>query len=819
MFLKFLVSATAFFWYSLQALPNERSYDTIPYGRNVSKIRSYKEVVNINAVTKRGLFKVHQVGDKYLFEIPKLLFNRDFLVVNRILKAATEVRNIRNMLGYAGDLISENEIQFTQGPGDKVFIRRISYHYRSSDTSEDGLFRSVVNSDLQPIINAFDILAFAEDSSVVIDVTDVINGDNDLFFFDRGSKPALNLQSLEADKSYIIGIKSFPLNIEIQTLKTYKRPLGFIATYELNSSIVLLPEEKMKPRTADPRVGYFFERFYDFDANPQRLDKKSIITRWRLEPKDDEVELYLSGNLVEPKKPIIFYIDPATPKKWVPYLIQGVNDWQAAFEKAGFKNAIYAMKAPVDDSTWSVADARHNVIVYKPSHFQNASGPHIHDPRTGEILESHINWYHNVMELLQELYFVQAAAIDPRARKMLFDETLMGRLIRYVCSHEVGHALGLMHNFGASSTVPVKKLREKAWVEKNGICPSIMDYARFNYVAQPEDSISESGIFPKIGIYDEWAIEWGYRWFSDIDDPNKEKELLNNWIVDRVSNDVRLFFGSEKLSVDPRCQAEDLGDNAMEAGSYGIKNLKRVTRNLIDWTKSSSGTYNELTKMKEAVVNQYKKYVMYVVRNIGGIYNYNKTREQDGALIGFPDKSKQKAAMQFLKKELFETPIWLMDKEILYLTGDKGWYDILSIQKDVLSKLTSETTLGNLLYQQNYEPLSAYTINNLFDDLQSIIWEELKELKPINQYRRNLQKAYVHQVISLIQSPVNAVKSGSEKSIETWTVNTDIVSVAKANLVELRLVLKKASLQYKDKMSLMHLADVLSRLNLVLADM
>ena len=448
---------------------------------------------------------------------------------------------IGGFFGYAGDQIGQNVIRFEKGPNNKIFLRNISYAEYAKDSTSP-MFSAVNNSNIQPIAAAFDIKSFSKDSAgVVIEITDYINGDNDVLHFNSGLKSALRFAAIQSDKSYIVSVKSYPINIEIKTVKTYSRmpspPIGGGGfgggtgsgnmTVELNSSLVMLPKVPMQARYFDPRVGYFTVGYTDYDANPQGVESIQLIKRWRLEPKEEDMEKYKRGELVEPKKPIIFYIDPATPKKWIPYLIQGVNDWQAAFEKAGFKNAIMAKMAPTveEDSTWSLEDARYSAIVYKPSDVANASGPSISDPRTGEIMESHINWYHNVMELIHDWYFIQTAAVDPKARKMVYDDELMGQLIRFVSSHEVGHTLGLRHNFGSSSTVPVENLRNKAWVEANGHTPSIMDYARFNYVAQPEDNISEVGLFPRIGDYDKWAIEWGYKLFPQYKTPEEKTKL------------------------------------------------------------------------------------------------------------------------------------------------------------------------------------------------------------------------------------------------------------------------------------------------------
>jgi hypothetical protein len=432
---------------------------------------AYDKVITKKAISATGFFKVHKVEDKYYFEINDSILNRDILVVNRMAKGAAGTK--AGMMGYGGDEIGKSVIQFEKGPNNKVFLRSISHAEISTDTTADGMYRALMNSNIQPLEASFAIAAFAKDSSVVFDVTEYIDGDNDILFFDGRVKRSLNLTAQLKDRSYIQELKAFPMNIEIRTLKTYMKSPPPIpggnpmmagssapATYELNSSLVLLPKVPMQPRYFDPRVGYFATGNTDFDANPQGVKRIIMATRWKLVPKPEDVQKYLKGELVEPANPIIYYIDPATPKKWVPFLIQGVNDWQVAFEQAGFKNAIIAKEAPKNDPTWSIDDARNSAIVYKPSSVANASGPHTNDPRSGQILETHINWYHNVMELLQNWYFIQGAPSDPRARKMIFDDALMGQLIRFVSSHEVGHTLGLRHNFGSSAATPVEKLRD-----------------------------------------------------------------------------------------------------------------------------------------------------------------------------------------------------------------------------------------------------------------------------------------------------------------------------------------------------------------------
>lgn len=781
------------------------------------KPRPYKEVIGTGTKTDAGLFKVHFLDDRYFFEIPDSLLNRDILIVSRISKGAADVRGM--MMGYAGDEINENVVRFERGTTNKIFLRSISFSERASDTTN--MFRSVQNSNLQPLVAAFDVKAFNKDSvsrqtASVIDVTDYLTSDNETFFFDARIKRMLNLGQMVADRSYINSVNSYPQNIEISTVKTYMRtpnpqagPMaapGGPATFQLNSSMILLPSNPMQSRYADARVGYFTNNFVDFDADPQGVKRQAVITRWRLEPKPEDVERYKRGELVEPVKPIIFYIDPATPKKWVPYLMQGVNDWQAAFEAAGFKNAIIAREAP-KDKDWSIDDARHSAIVYKPSDIPNASGPHVSDPRTGEILETHINWYHNVMSLLRNWYMIQAGAVDPRAQKMNFDDKLMGQLIRFVSSHEVGHTLGLRHNFGSSSTVPVEKLRDAKWVEEHGHTPSIMDYARFNYVAQPEDHVSEKGLFPRIGDYDKWAIEWGYRWFPEYKTPQAEASRLNSWIIERLGNNKRLWFGTETDPNDPRCQNEDLGDNAMLAGAYGIKNLKRILGNLLEWTRQPNEGYENARLMYNELVGQFNRYNGHVVKNVGGVYTTPKSVEQAGVVYENVPAAVQRSAMNYLNTQVFTTPTWLINKPLLSRIGVDQVTVMRGLQGNMLARLLSMSTISKLVKAES-DGAGAYTTASFFSDLRKGVWADLGSGRAMDVYKRNQQKIYVDQLSSLLTSP-----PANERRPDPTA--TDVSSLARAELVSLRALIRSTVSRFSG-LNKAHLQDLDARIGRIL---
>ncbi|WP_029902991.1 zinc-dependent metalloprotease [Prevotella sp. 10(H)] len=785
-----------------------------------SEPKKYGEVITKEARTNTGFFKVHKVKEKYFFELPDSIMERDILVVNRISKAP--VNRYKSQVGYPGDQIGENVIRFEKGPNNKVFIRNISYLEQANDTL--GMYQSVKNSNIQPIFASFAVQAYNKDSvkntsTAVIDVTDFLNGDNSVFFFDGNMKKYRGIGNHFADRGYIDTIKAYPINVEIRTVKTYAQtaPQGYPPqaaqyyptdpmTYELNSSMVLLPKVPMKPRLFDPRVAYFAVRYTDFDSNPQGIDYKSKITRWRLEPKDGELQKYLNGELVEPKKQIVFYIDPATPKKWVPYLIQGVNDWQKSFEKAGFKNAIIGLEAP-KDSTWSLDDARHSAIVYKPSDIPNASGPHVHDPRSGEIIETHINWYHNVMLLLRNWYMIQAGTVDKRAQKLTFDDALMGELIRFVSSHEVGHTLGLRHNFGSSATVPVENLRNKEWVEANGHTPSIMDYARFNYIAQPEDNISEKGLFPRIGIYDDWSIEWGYRYLPQFATPEDEVPFSNKTIMEKLQSDKRFTFGTETDYDDPRNQSEDLGDDAMLASTYGIKNLQRMVPQILDWTREPNKGYAMATSIYGEVVTQYGRYMGHVTKNIAGIYRTPVMVEESGNSEEFVPASIQKEAMKFLDIQLFTTPEWLIDKTLITKASVDPISAIGNVQKRTIDRLISKHTIDKMLRDEAFNGNSAYTALNMFSDLKKSIWSELTNGKQIDIYRRNLQKNYVNALINIIDPKNNNPQMGARAS--------DATGIARTQLMDLRQSIRSAA-NSASGLKRSHLQDLLAQIEIAL---
>lgn len=709
-----------------------------------------------------GMTPVYVQDNKFYLEISDDILNRDILMVSRISKSAAGVRSAFD--GYAGDEINESMFRFEKGPNNKIFLREISVRERSADSTK-AMYRALERSSLQAIVATFEVKAISADKKKsVIDITDLFAGDSEIFFFTKRHKTTFKLGNIQKESSFISSVKTYPINTEIKSVKTYSRTDAGTATYEINCSFVMLPEKPMVARFHDDRVGYFANRYVDYDLNPQGVKEVEYITRFRLEPKPEDVEKYMRGELVEPAKPIVYYIDPATPKEWVPYLIQGVNDWEPVFRKAGFKNAIVGKVAPTpeEDPTWSLDDARYCAIVYKPSDVANASGPHVSDPRSGEIIESHVNWYHNVMSLVRNWYMLQAGPSDPGARKMIFDTELMGQLVRFVSSHEIGHTLGLRHNFGGTAFYTVEQLRDPKFLKENGHTTSIMDYSRFNYVAQPEDNIPRELLFPRIGHYDEWAIEWGYRRFMDINDPVKELPKVNKWIIEKTK-DRRYWFGTETSSNDPRLQSEDLGDNQMKANELGIKNLKYVMNNLAEWTKVPNEDYSNLKTMHSEVNGQFRRYVGHVAKWIGGVYEEPKMVEEPGAIYTYVEKEKQQEAMAFLKKNLFTPPVWLVPEDIMNKTNSFPAMFMERAYTTALSSILSKRVFLNLTTAEaKFGSVKTYTVSNLFNDLNSSVWANLTTGQSIDANKRVLQKVYITQLCDTYTGAAFAGRMGME---------------------------------------------------------
>jgi len=782
-------------------------------------LKPYAKVITKDAKSDEGLFTVHKVDENYFYEIPDSLFNREMLTVTRIAKTASGI-------GFGGG--KENtQVHRWQKKGNKVLLRVVSYEVFAADSLP--VHEAVVNSNFEPIVQSFDVKTVGKDSlnnTTVIDVTDLYTKDVQALGLQDDTRKRYKVSRLDDSRSYIDTIRSYPENIEIRHVKTYNageppsnESTGSISL-EFSNSMILLPKVPMERRYFDERVGWFTTEQTDYGLEAQKSETIEYLDRWRLEVKEEDMEKFKNGELVEPKEQIVYYIDRATPEKWVPFIKQGIEDWQVAFEAAGFKNAIIAKDAPTveEDPDWSPEDVRYSVVRYLASPIPNANGPHVSDPRSGEILESDINWYHNVMTLLRNWFFVQTASINEDAQGVAFKDEVMGRLIRFVSSHEVGHTLGLPHNMGSSVAYPVEKLRDPEFTKEFGTAPSIMDYARFNYIAQPEDG--DVALMPEIGVYDKYAIEWGYRPIPEKEGM-EEKEILDQWILEHAG-DPKYRFGRQQGGgvIDPSSQTEDLGDDAMLASEYGIKNLKRIVPKLIEWTAEDGKDYDDLDDLYGQILSQYNRYMGHVTANIGGVYENYKTYDQEGAVYTHVDKETQERAMDFLQKQLFETPEWMINQEIFNkIEFDGNIERIRGMQQRSLNNILDFGRMARLMENEEINGNEAYSLLDMMTELRKGIWNEVYSGKRINRYRRNLQRAYIERMEHLMNEEQDEIPERYRDWITRSNLDvsqSDVRPVVRGELKTLEKQIKNSLYRSGDTLTRYHLQDVLKRIDLIL---
>jgi hypothetical protein len=759
--------------------------------------RAFRSVIKPDFDKDEGIFTIYQNDGSVWFEIPDTRMDQEFLLVTRIAKTA-------NNIGYGGQKANTQVVRWERN-GDRVLLRVVGFENQADQ--DDPIYEAVRNSNLEPIIKAFDIEAYnADTTGVVINATDLFLDDIPSLGLQSSRRSAYQVRRLDRSRSHVSSVKSFPENVEVRHLLTYEaaKPPSNSSTntisVEMAQSMLLLPAEPMKPRYCDDRVGLFSVRFTEYSSDQQKVENRCFVTRWKLEPSDPEA--YARGELVDPVEPIIYYIDANTPEKWRKPLMQGVEDWQPAFEAAGFSNAIIAKMAPSpeEDPDFSPEDTRYSVIRYFASPIQNASGPHVHDPRSGQILESDINWYHNVMNLLRNWYLIQTAAVNPAAQGATFEDEVMAELVRFVSAHEVGHTIGFQHNMGSSYAYSVDQLRDPVFTATHGTAPSIMDYARFNYVAQPEDGVTQFG--PMVGEYDKWATKWTYSWFDDQATPEDEAATLNAWVKERAG-DYRYWFGRSVAS-DPRSQTENISNDEMEASRLGILNLQRILDRIPEWSAEPGEDYDELAELYRNVGSQYNRYIGHVVKNVGGIYETLKTSDQEGVVYEPVPAERQKRAVSWLIDHVFTTPDWLVRPEIVQLLEATGTIDrVRGYQAGGLNQLFNSSRMERMIETEvTYGVADAYTVPMMFNDARGAVFSELNSASPVDAFRRNLQRAYVARLAALLEGE--------------GETGSDVAALVRSELSTLQTLVDRASSRTTDAVTKAHLNDLSKRIEHIL---
>lgn len=764
-------------------------------------IKSYDKVITKEAQSDDGIFKVHQVGEKYYYEIPFELFDVDFLWVTRISKIPSGLGG-----GYvnAGSKTNEQVVHWSRFQN-KILLKSISYNNVADE--ELPIFKSVADNNYAPILAAFNIEAFNLDSTAAVIQVDKlflkdVKGLSGLASYLRKQ---YKVSSLDKERSFISSMQSFPENIEVRHDMTYNAaapPSDYRSgtiSMQLSQSMYLLPKEPMQARLFDQRVGWFTIKQIDYGSEALKSEEKRYLRRWKLIPKD--LEAYKRGELVEPVKPIVYYLDPATPSKWRPYFKQGIEDWQTAFEAAGFKNAIIAKDPPTkeEDPDWSPEDARYSVVRYVATTTRNAMGPSVSDPRSGEIIESDIVWYHNHLRSYRNRYLLETGAANPLARTLNTPEKEIGEMMRMVISHEVGHALGLPHNMKASFAYPTDSLRSATFTQKWGLASTLMDYTRYNYVAQPGDE----GVrwVRMLGPYDSYAINWGYRYIPDANSPEEEKSTLDAWINEKAGDPVYLFGGSNRF--DPSSQTESVGDDPVKASTYGLNNLKIVAENLGKWTATENENYADLKELYGELMRVWSRYIGHVVTNVGGVYEELKVTNDEGVSYQHISKQEQKRSIAFLNEHAFTSPNWLIQEEIVKNVGPSGLVDqVRKLQSRQLNNLLRTDRLKRMVENEALNGKEAYVLDAMLADLRKGIWSEVYSGKKVDAYRRNLQRAHVERLGELMNDEEN--------------MRSDINAGARAELKSIASLCQQKSYAYNSGATRNHLNDMYAVANQLL---
>lgn len=775
--------------------------------------KDYAEVITADAESDEGLFTVHRLDDKVYFEIPVAELGEDMLLVTRIGRVPA------GLDGYivAGTKVAEQVLRWEQRD-DRVLLRKISYREVADESLP--IFESVASNNFAPILAAFDIAAVNEDAdSIVVDVTEFYAGDTPaLSGLSAEDRDEYKVRSLDTDRSFINYARSYPLNVDVRHTLTYvateppaNSNTGTISM-EMHQSMVKLPEDPMMPRRADDRVGYFSITQVNFGLDELKAAEQTFIRRWRLQPSDPLA--YARGELVDPVKPIVYYVDPATPARWRPFVRQGIEDWQAAFETAGFSNAIIAREppSPEDDPEWASEDVRYSVVRWAASLVRNAQGPSVSDPRTGEIIESDIVWFHNHLRSYRNRLMLETGASNPAARSLDMPDELMGETIRQVIAHEVGHALGLPHNMIASSAYPTESLRDPEFAREMGVSPSVMDYARQNYIAQPGDGLEPTDYIRKIGPYDHYSINWGYRVIPDADSTDDEKPVLDGWIAERA-DDPMYRFGSS-TGWNPDAQTEDMGNDPVASSTYGVANLKYVAPRLVEWTQTPGENFDDLEELYGELLGQWNRYVSHVVTLLGGRYQNTKTAEQGEPIYTAVNRERQEHALQFIVREALQSPTWLADKEILRRIEHAGAIErIRRRQVSILNRLLDPQRMQRIIESEALDD-DTYTLVAYLDDLRDGVFAELEDGAESDTYRRNLQRAYLERLEEIMTEEPES--SSSRFATPVDVSQSDIRPLLRAQLAALQFDAVQAATRASGTMSRAHLTDLAERAQAIL---
>ncbi|MBK9240964.1 MAG: zinc-dependent metalloprotease [Acidobacteria bacterium] len=780
--------------------------------------RPYDQVITARARTERGAFAVHKVDDRYFFEVPEAMLGRDWLLVSRISGVPAGSGGFQS----AGSSVAERMVRWER-LNNNVLLKSISVDAVADESLP--IARSVSQNNFAPILASFPIAAFgADNGSFVIDVTDFFSGDTPaLSGLSAAQRRTYGVRRFDAARSYLSDIRSFPINVEVRHVQTFDASdppgdrTGGAVSLEMRQSLVLLPKEPMRPRNFDPRVGYFTVERVNYGLDVQKAETETFLARWRLEPKDPAA--YARGELVEPIKPITYYIDPATPTRWKRYVKEGVEQWQSVFEKAGFRNAIIAKEAPTkaEDPDWDPDDARVSMVRWAASLVRNAVGPHTSDPRTGEIINSEITWYHNHMRSYRNRLMLETGAANPAARSLNMPDELMGETMRQVITHEIGHALGLQHNMVASSSFAVESLRDPKFTAKYGVSATIMDYARQNYIAQPGDGLQPKDFIRRLGPFDDFAINWGYRVLpgKTADD---EKATLNSWIVNQTGPFPYRFVPGQFGALDPRSQTEDMGDDPIKASTYAIANYKKMIPNLIAWTTKPGDDYSELTELYTEGLGQWGTYMGHVAGLIAGVNVDLKTADQAGAVFKVVPKAKQKQALAFLNEHVFVTPDWLQPPAIAALIGPSA---LPGRQANVLNSLLSNARLGRLAEIEKFDAINAYPVAEFMADVKGNIWNSPQATAP-DANRRSLQRAHVARLGAIVNPPATpAPAAGAAPAAApappapfmapVVLAQSDLPALARAQLRAIQAQARSAAATTVNPVIKAHWADIVDR--------